>query len=114
MSKLNIIDAPIYKINDLVEIDWLSQPHIGSIEKIHVNEKNMRIYYVRSQLSNKLYNVGAAPNITATGFIKSKHVATQPTPPKQQSSSIANKTESSELQHAIESQRDFLNHFFDV
>lgn len=114
MPKLNLTETKFYKVDDIVEFDWIGQPHTGVIEKIHVNDKNMHVYFVRSTASNKLYNIGSIPHVTTTGYIKSKTGKIVKSAAKKVETNAEHQTITDELAHAIKTQKDFINHFFDI
>jgi hypothetical protein len=74
MSKLVFSKEILYKINDHVTFNWLGDTRDGIVERIIINDKGYPIYYIRSFITQRLYNTGTEAGVTATGFIVGKYV----------------------------------------
>jgi hypothetical protein len=122
MSKLkkNFTREVIYAINDSVQFDWIGQKHMGVIERINTEGREYPVYHIRSTITNRVYNMGADPGVTTAGYIiekvsGGKKIVKKPTTaPTTATVTQETSTESVELQKAIQKQKDFINHFFEV
>lgn len=106
----------IYSLNDSVEFDWIGQKHIGVIERINTEGREYPVYHIRSVSTNRVYNMGAESGVTSAGYIVGKTTAAKKIKTKPTLAPITQKTETetNELKQAIQKQKDFINHFFEV
>jgi hypothetical protein len=116
MSKLkkNFSKEVIYSINDVVEFDWIGAKDIGTIERISTEDREFPIYFIRSERTTRLYNMGAEQGVTSAGYIVSKISSQSKKAVKKPIVKQETSDDSVELKKAVKKQKDFLNHFFEV